>query len=405
LSPKVRIIVADHWEGISGDVVTIEDVSSEHTALGRLAVHTINGSGFNSSTGVHGIEPDGEMWLTDDSTSVPATITFDLGVNTDLDSVTVWNYNEPGDYTNRGANSVEILIADSDSSPVFTSLGNFTFTQAPGTAGNFGQIIDLTGYAVADDARLVRIIINSQHSGGADSCVGLSEVVFNWEGAVRRASNPSPPNGSGYANSGLVLSWTPGLSSDSHNVFIGTDFNDVNDAVAGTALICDFDYSSLVDFNDLMVLAEQWLTDPCDLVPSANMGGNGIVNMADYATVASQWNLGGVYRGNTVEASFVPNAILEPDTTYYWRIDEVDEPNIIKGDIWNFTVDNRTQWDIVEDWSETVNTDTSRWSYRSTSKAREVGTVMPYFHIVYDSPSMWTPGPSPYGWDNTVGIM
>ena len=57
-------------------------------------------------------------------------------------------------------------------------------------------------------------------------------------------------------------------------------------------------------------------------------------------------------------------------------------------------------WGIVADWSETLNTEASTWSYRSATKAREVGSVMPYFHAVYND-AMWTPGPAPHGWDNT----
>jgi len=56
-------------------------------------------------------------------------------------------------------------------------------------------------------------------------------------------------------------------------------------------------------------------------------------------------------------------------------------------------------WDLVADWSDTVNTETSTWSYRSASVAREVGSVMQYFHVIY-GPNNWHPGPDICGWEN-----
>jgi len=42
------------------------------------------------------------------------------------------------------------------------------------------------------------------------------------------------------------------------------------------------------------------------------------------------------FHGNQMATTFTPPA-LTPNTTYYWRIDEVNEPNIITGDVWSFT--------------------------------------------------------------------
>jgi hypothetical protein len=42
------------------------------------------------------------------------------------------------------------------------------------------------------------------------------------------------------------------------------------------------------------------------------------------------------FQGNQTETTFDP-CQLALDTTYYWRIDEVNGPNIVTGDVWNFT--------------------------------------------------------------------
>jgi len=163
--------------------VTIEDVSSELVqGFDRPATLTLNGVGLNPDLS-HSNNPDGVSWLSNGTFAgktpqdpLPAVITYDLEGNYDLDSIVVWNYNEVN-LTSRGANLVEILIADSVGG-TFESLGDFTFTQAPGTEDtNYSQTIDLSSYADADNARLVRFNIKSNH-GGDNQFAGLSEVQF-----------------------------------------------------------------------------------------------------------------------------------------------------------------------------------------------------------------------------------
>ncbi|MEM7395347.1 MAG: LamG-like jellyroll fold domain-containing protein, partial [Verrucomicrobiota bacterium] len=179
--------INEDCEEICEDVVagvTIEDVSSELSGFGgRLAVDTINGSGFNPGTGVHDVNA-GNMWLTDGpfepgegNDIIPSHITYDLENNYDLNSLTVWNYNEAAaGNTDRGAQDVTISVADSVGG-AFTSLGNFTFNQAPGSASAFGQVIDLSSFPAADNTRLIRLDILSNY-GDADGVSGLSEIQF-----------------------------------------------------------------------------------------------------------------------------------------------------------------------------------------------------------------------------------
>jgi hypothetical protein len=176
--------------------VTIEDVSSELLGnFDRGAIRVLDGSGFDEALGTHTVTPDGTagggMWLNNGTFAAPndpnapgAIITFDLEANYALGSLTVWNYNETArpDLVNRGANEVEILIAASEGGE-FTSIGDFVFEVAPGLEfENFGQIIDLSSFPEAGDARLVRFNIKSNH-GGDNNFVGLSEVRFTGTGS------------------------------------------------------------------------------------------------------------------------------------------------------------------------------------------------------------------------------
>lgn len=164
--------------------VTIEDVSSELAAgsFDRLSDYLVDGSGFDEINGFHANTPEQSMWLNvgaSDPAASLAVITFDLGASYDLTSLAVWNYNEvQNGNTDRGADEVELLLASSESG-AFTSLGTFNFSPGPGlTNRNFRQDIDLSSFTAADNARLVRFNILSNHGDG-DDFVGLSEVLFD----------------------------------------------------------------------------------------------------------------------------------------------------------------------------------------------------------------------------------
>ncbi|GAH30738.1 unnamed protein product, partial [marine sediment metagenome] len=104
------------------------------------------------------------------------------------------------------------------------------------------------------------------------------------------ARNPDPEDGATDVCRKVVLSWTPGMYADKHDVYFGTDFNDVNDA------------------NNL---------DPI--------------------------GPGEIYRAHQDADSYPVPETLDFGQTYYWRIDEVnappDEDTIFKGDTWQFTVE------------------------------------------------------------------
>ena len=164
--------------------VTIEDVSSELVVdFDRGAIRLVDGSGLVGNQ--HDNTPDGSMWLTTGTGCCggnPATepngpgrgiVTFDLGANYNLNSTHVWNYNEVNLPT-RGANQVEILTADTDVAPVFTSLSTVNLTQAAGTVGYTGETLPL----IASNVRLVQFNILSSH-GGDNGFSGLSEVQFD----------------------------------------------------------------------------------------------------------------------------------------------------------------------------------------------------------------------------------
>jgi hypothetical protein len=97
--------------------------------------------------------------------------------------------------------------------------------------------------------------------------------VWSFTLAPQTASGPSPIDGAMFVNPATTLSWAPGLNAESHTVYIGENFDDVNNAADGT--------------------------------PQS-------------------------------EPNYTPEAPLETGKVYYWRVDESDGKATYKGDIWSF---------------------------------------------------------------------
>ena len=116
----------------------------------------------------------------------------------------------------------------------------------------------------------------------------LSESEVRKLAALATASHPSPADGAMCPETWVTFGWQPGAYAASHDVYLGENFDDVNDGAGET------------------------------------------------------------FRINQTAAFYVAGILgypypdgLVPGTTYYWRIDEVNEsePNSPwKGAVWNFTV-------------------------------------------------------------------
>lgn len=101
------------------------------------------------------------------------------------------------------------------------------------------------------------------------------------------ASAPNPASETTDVSRDVILSWSPGETAVKHDVYLGTNFDDVNDA------------------------------NPAD----------------DRGVLISQGQ----------ETASLDPGRLEFDTTYFWRVDEVNNapnPVVAKGEVWNFTVES-----------------------------------------------------------------
>jgi len=141
----------------------------------------------------------------------------------------------------------------------------------------------------------------SEHYGGLLDDFRIYDHVLS-EAEIKALARPprftaydhNPPDGGLHEDTWATLSWSPGDFAVSHDVYFGDNFNDVNDGVEGT-------------------------------FQGNQAGTNLIVGFPGFA---------------------YPDGLV-PGTTYYWRIDEVNdnEPNSPwKGDVWSFSVPPKTAY-------------------------------------------------------------
>ena len=138
--------------------------------------------------------------------------------------------------------------------------------------------------------------------------------VWSFTIASENAYNPYPIDGSKFVDLDVTLSWTAGFGDATHDVYLGDNFDDVNDG------------------------------------------------------------LGDTFKGNHKSTTFDLGVLfpqgLVPDKTYYWRIDEVrdDGTMIDKGNVWSFTVTFPGLGMIVQEkwnnvYSDNLNALKNHWKY------------------------------------------
>jgi hypothetical protein len=175
-----------------------------------------------------------------------------------------------------------------------------------------------------------------------------------------QASMPEPTNGATDVSLDPNLSWRIGYNAARHDVYFGTNANDIND------------------------------------VNSANL--------ADYPNVTYE---------NLSANSFSPGT-LDMNTTYYWRVDEVNDahPDMLwKGDVWSFTTLNFFVVEDFEDYNDyEPHTVWDTWidGYGDPANGSTAGYPNPDFvagqHYLEDVIVYSGNWSMPFFYDNSVGL-
>ncbi|MFZ0034086.1 MAG: LamG-like jellyroll fold domain-containing protein [Sedimentisphaerales bacterium] len=198
-----------------------------------------------------------------------------------------------------------------------------------------------------------------------------------WQLYHNKAFNPKPTDGETYVDPNPVLSWSPGKDAASHDVYFGTNYNDVNDAnTFSPEYKGNYDTNSYDPCSLDLLTTYYWrideVNDPnvwkgdiwnftvvsgkaknpqpsdgqhhvsahpvLDWSPGVYAHSHDVYLGTNYNDVNDANTFSSVYRGNFDVNSFDPCS-LDVNTTYYWRIDEVNAPNLCKGDVWSFTTE------------------------------------------------------------------
>jgi hypothetical protein len=211
--------------------------------------------------------------------------------------------------------------------------------------------------------------------------------VWNFTVPPKTAYNPDPADGAESIDPDVTLSWTAGFGSKLHTVYFGVNFDDVNNAAGGlpqgtttyTPASLEFakTYYWRVDEFDALdtYKGEVWSFTTEGAVGSPNPA-NGAVDVkqtptlrwvpgvyaashqvyfgADEEAVSNADTSSPEYKGvRTLGAESYEPGKLDWDSTYYWRIDEVNDANPDSpwtGNVWSFTTANFLILDDFEDY-------------------------------------------------------
>jgi len=196
------------------------------------------------------------------------------------------------------------------------STGNITFRESanatPVTIGCVDSTNNETFVGTIDEARIYNHALTQP------------EIQTIMLGIFPTAFSPTPADGAIHEDTWVTISWKPGTSAVSHDVYLGDNLDDVNEGTGDT------------------------------------------------------------FRGNQMTTFYVvgfpgfpyPEGLI-PGTTYYWRIDEVNDvdPNSPwKGDVWSFGIPPKTAYaPNPADATEQVDPDvTLRWTAGFGSKLHTV---------------------------------
>lgn len=276
----------------------------------------------------------------------------------------------------------------------------------------------------------VRLFDWDDSPGSKPSLSDMRRVAEYGMGGNPFAHSPSPADGAVHADAWVTLSWLPGDSAASHDVYFGDSLANVEAGTGGTfranRLLTYFDvglpgrpypnglvpgttYYWRIDEVEAngwtkhkgnvwsFTTASRTASDPYppdgtrfvdrNVILSWKAGFGAVRHEVYFGDNLGDVNegLGGTLQGNQESTSFdvgllYPNG-LTPGTTYYWRVDGVkaDRTTVHKGGVWNFTTTFPGLGTILQEkwnniYGDDLNALKSHWKYPDSPDETKVIT-------------------------------
>jgi len=245
-----------------------------------------------------------------------------------------------------------------------------------------------------------------------------------WKGDVwsfsippKTAYNPNPADGGEVSDpNAATLTWTLGFGAKLHTVFFGDDYDEVDTATVGVPagapsyspgqLESEKVYYWRVDEFDGLEThkGDVWaFTTPgavgnpqppngatdvamattLSWTPADNAASHELYFGTDRETVRSADTASPEYKGSkALGAESYDPGLLEADTAYYWRVDEVYDGNPLKGPVWSFTVGDYLLVDDFEGYTDDDAAGEAIWQtwidgFGIADNGAQVGNLMP----------------------------
>ena len=246
-----------------------------------------------------------------------------------------------------------------------------------------------------------------------------------WKGDVwsfsippKTAYHPNPADGTEIADANTVmLSWTPGFGAILHTIYFGGNFDEVNNATGGFPqgftmyapgpLELEKVYYWRIDEFDAVETykGDVWsfttpgavgnpqpaynATDvPLNAIlawtPAASAASHEFYFGTDKETVRNANSGSPEYKGSqALGAESYDPGLLEANTTYYWRVDEVDgQGNVLTGPLWIFTTGSFLLVDDFENYTDDDTAGKAIWQtwidgFGLADNGAQVGYLMP----------------------------
>ncbi len=258
-------------------------------------------------------------------------------------------------------------------------------TTTPGTLqGNQAAVTFDTGSM--DIATIYYWRIDSNNSNGMTT--GTIWSFTTIVAAPAQVSGPDPNNGDTLVNRNADLNWDAAAGADNYDVYFGTDSTPDSGELKGNQSATSYDTGTMdinttyywrIDSNNVagMTTGAVWsfTTMPTPGVATSPSPTNGATDVN--VTSDLSWTAGtnavsyNVYlgtdstpdsselQGNYAATSYDPG-VMDTNTTYYWRLDSLNDAGTTTGSVWSFTT---SQQDVTPD----VNAPVGWWKLNENS--------------------------------------